>query len=367
MLSSCGSFRGKETSVTWTVQKQERSKGPYYSAVYAVPGAPRKCLTLGYLAGTAATPELTARLRRFDPAGHWEKETLARVLSADSEEAAAHQAIFAPSSTMPLVSVGRFSPSLERVVLVGMAHDLVSGAGLFFPIGEEHKTTLTDLAEQIGKLEPATTVAEAPPVVPPPPRPVVVPRDPQGAMTLEDYFNRIWAPVRRLTASWERDKWWWEMRILPVLGERRLCDIDEPDWTAFLAGLTVGGVSKRLCQNAYRVGLRHAVDELRWLDRMHPFKPFPGSTKPSLAEPEPLEREEVSRLLKAAPSTMHRALFGTQFGQGLRPGEVITLQWEDINWRGRALSVAGTKNHLAAATVAMTPLTWDSLRPWCFR
>lgn len=88
--------------MTWTVQKQERSKGPYYSAVYAVPGAPRKCLTLGYLAGTAATPELTARLRRFDPAGHWEKETLARVLSADSEEA----------------------------VLVGMAHDLVSGGVL---------------------------------------------------------------------------------------------------------------------------------------------------------------------------------------------------------------------------------------------
>lgn len=183
-------------------------------------------------------------------------------------------------------------------------------------------------------------------------------------MLLERYVGEVWTPVRRQGGSWVREEWWWDQRILPKLGSVRICDLDQPRWTAFLATLSVGGRSKSLCQTAYRCALTHAVKELHWIDQVHPFNPIPGATGKSLAEPEPLEVEEVERLLAATRTTMHRALLGTQYGQGLRPGEVPTLDWQDVGWRDNTLRVAGTKNRLAKAIVAMTPMTVAALRPW---
>ena len=357
--------------MTWTVQKQKRKERGYYSAVFTPAHGERRSVTLGYLPGDPVTAAMTARLRRFDPHGHWQKDTLVSVLAASTDETAAQAAIFRPMMSQPLSALvpRDLSPAEERALLSMMALDLAAGRGGWYDAVKN--TTLTALAEQIGKLDPpapAPPAAPAAPIVvvapPPPPRPVIVPPDPRGTMTLDRYFQEVWAPIRRLTASWKRDAWWFDYRILPVLGEVRICDLNEPAWTALVQGLTVSGSSKRLCQNAYRCALTHAVDNLGWVAQLHRFKPIPGSTKAALAEPEPLEHVEVTALLNAAPSAMHRALFGTQIGQGLRPKEVIRLKWEHVNWRARTLYVEGTKNQLAAATVAMTPRTLQALRPW---
>jgi integrase len=354
--------------LAWTVQRQQRTGGGYYSAIFATEGQPRHCVTLGFVVSSLSTAEMTARLRRFDPNGRLDKPAVLKLLAAPTDDAAASTILFnlkPIAGDTPFVVVDRLDPEVERGVLMAMARDLVSGDGLFFPAGTETKTTLAGLAEQVGKLGPVPGVPEVTKSRPPsPPTPVIVPPDPRGTMSLDRYFEEVWTPVRRLTGSWERDRWWWEQRVLPALGKTRVCDLDEPAWTRFLAGLQVGGRSKALCQNAYRCALTHAVDELGWVDRLHAFKPIAGATLPSLAEPEPLEQEEVALLLREAPSSMHRALFGAQFGQGLRPGEVIKLRWEGVNWRAQTLHIKGTKNHQATATVALTPLTMSALRPW---
>lgn len=354
--------------MTWTVQRQQRAKGGYYSAIFGAPPLPRRCVTLGFLTSSLSTAEMTARLRRFDPSGHLDEATVRRVLVAPTDEAAARAILIQPlSATAPVVTFEHADPNLERGVLTLMAIDLITGDGLFIPAGTHPEITVVGLAEQMGAIGPTPAPRPAaesrPPVAAASPSPVAPP-DPRGTMTLDRYFVDVWAPVRRLTGSWTRDQWWWEHRILPVLGEQRICDLDEPGWTRFIASLRVGGRSRAICQNAYRCALNHAVDDLKWIDRLHPFRPVPGATLPSLAEPEPMEQDEVALLLGEAPSTMHRALFGVQIGQGLRPGEVIRLRWECVNWRAKTLFVPGTKNRQATATVAMTPLTVASVRPW---
>lgn len=183
-------------------------------------------------------------------------------------------------------------------------------------------------------------------------------------MTLSSYVWDVWEAVRKAQpATWDREQWWWQERILPVLGHVQLRDLDAEKWGDFLRGLRTGGRSKALAQTAYRCALRQAV-VLGWIPEVHRFAKIEGSTKRVRAEVEPLSMEEVDTFLSAAPAPVHRAMFALQIGQGLRPGEVIRVQWEDVDFGRGTLHVNGTKNALARATVPLTPLSLREMRAW---
>ena len=82
-----------------------------------------------------------------------------------------------------------------------------------------------------------------------------------------------------------------------------------------------------------------AVPDSRLLDKLHIFERIVGATV-NVREIKPLTVEEVPRLLDAAHSPMHRAIFAVGIGQGLRPGEIPLLRWEDIHWAEKKVSVA---------------------------
>lgn len=67
--------------------------------------------------------------------------------------------------------------------------------------------------------------------------------------------------------------------------------------------------------------------------------------------------DEVAKVLDAAGTDMHRALFGVCFGQGTRPSEVLQLRWEDVDWEGQTILIRGTKTELSLRTVPMTEAT----------
>ncbi len=346
----------------WTVQRQPRSKGHYYSAVYTDQRKHRRCVTVGFLPDSPATAELTARLRAGDPLGQWKERVICAVLAAADEKAAIRQALIGPALE-PLVFVrGTMEPAMSASIQAHAVLD-TSPPGPFslrkpsmdgWPDpsinadfgARQHEPMLSDTARLT-----ASNSARAP-------------RHPQGAMALRDYVADIWGPIREeKAATWKREFWWWDRQILPALGGVRLCDLDRDKWNYFLSGLHQGGRSKALAQTAYRCAITHAA-ALGWVEKVHDFRPIAGSTATSLPEPEPLCLAEVSRFLAAAPTPVHRALFATHFGQGLRPGEVLRVRWEDVDWKKRTLGVRGTKNKLALATVPLTPLTFRELHAW---
>lgn len=296
----------------WSVQRQSRPTGHYYSAIWIDGRKVRtRSVTVGRVAGDPSTATLTARLRDGDPEGRWKDGVVSEVCLAADEEAL-------------------------RVVL--RAHRHMMGG--------------TDLPTASGP----RTKAPAPP------------REPichEGGMLLRDFIADVWEQKNGKTpATWKRESWWWTERILPVLGDVRLVDLDADRWTAFLAGLKVGGKSKTLCQTAYRTALTHAADVLGWIDGVHRFRPIEGSTKRTLAEVEPLTLEETYIFLGSTTEPVHRALFAVQIGLGLRPAEVLRVCWEDVRWNQRRVYIRGTKNKQAEATISMTPLAYDELRAW---
>lgn len=206
--------------------------------------------------------------------------------------------------------------------------------------------------------------------------PAPVPRRPgeKGEMLLRDYISQVWGPYRKTRVTphtWKGELWGWDYRILPVLGDTRLCDLTTALWDRFLAdlqGLPTGPLAgkvlsprtRTMARNAYRVALAYAV-ELEWLPSVHRMSPIVGGKKRALPDPEPMSASEIIVFLDHAPTPTHRALFATQIGNGLRPGEVIRIRWEDVDWPKKSLLVRGTKNEHAGARVPMSPLTLREL------
>ena len=285
----------------WSVQRQKRPSGDYYTALFTPASGPRRCVTVGLVAGSPAPATLTARLRAHDGGGAWGDETVVRACGARTDE-----------------DVRRLA---ARVVIV-----------------------------------PAPLQGRARPTEP---------LTPEGRMTLNNYVADVWEPVRSAQAgTWKREQWWWVERILPALGAVRICELDARKWSAFLDTLTVAGRSKALAQTAYRTALRHACAVLGWIEGPHPFAPIRGATLRTRAEAEPLTIVEVTVFLDAVHLPVHRALFAVQIGQGLRPAEATAVRWEDIDFNRSTIFVRGEKNALARATVPLTPFSKAELLAW---
>lgn len=292
--------------MTWTLQRKILPKGSSYTAFFTPPKGQRRCVTVGLIAGAPAPADLTARLRAHDSEGRWPDGYVIDACKAVDE---AELAAFL------------------------RAHRHFDGP------------------------QPVTGKAIV--------EPVIAPLHPNGAMRLRDYVADVWEPVRATQpATWSRETWWWVERILPVLGDERLCNLTTKKWSAFLAKLDCGGRSKGLAQTAYRCAIRHAAETLVWIEGPHRFEAITGATKRTLAEPEPLSVDEVATFLDAVHLPVHRALFGLQIGQGMRPSEVIAVRWEHLDWTKGTITVQGTKNVLAKATVPLTPLSRAEMAAW---
>ncbi|MCB9681850.1 MAG: site-specific integrase [Alphaproteobacteria bacterium] len=188
-----------------------------------------------------------------------------------------------------------------------------------------------------------------------------------SSMTLREYVEAVWQPIRatEVAANTSRteNRWAWP-KILAVLGDTPIERLDAVRWSRFLATLDgLSGQGKVKVQNTYRCALKHMV-EVGARKEAHAFRPIKGSGKPATEAAEALSVGEVARLLDNASTPMHRCLYGVAFGNGLRPGEVTRIRWEDVDLHARTLHVRGTKNRHADHVVPMTDATHDELSRW---
>lgn len=295
----------------WTLQRSRRARGWYFQAVHGL-GKERVALTLGYL--------------------------------SDVEEAAARERIGSMAPPDELVSVawdreGETPPPPSKAAQIAAARSWLL---------DTSAQEALELLEETARAEAQRKIA----------------RGDYSGLTLREFRRDIWLPVRKREAAASTiraEEPYWKA-ILEQLGGIKMKELTLPRWSAFLASRTSwGGRSQALAQNAYRQCLKYAM-EIGAIKESHAFRAIKGSTKPTLPAAEPLTMEEVEAVLAAAPSKMHRALFGFAIGEGLRPGEAVLLRWEDIDWGQQLVRIRGGKTDRSDAVIPLLPLAERPLR-----
>lgn len=183
-----------------------------------------------------------------------------------------------------------------------------------------------------------------------------------GQFVEEFYRDEIFHKEVVAEGTWRREKLHLE-RFLEEFRDVRLSDLTAARWARYLAGRRhLAGNSRRLEQIAFLRILKRA-HELGALGQVPRLPKIPGANRRVTAI-KPLTADQVNALLDHAPTPMHRAMFAAGFSLGLRPGELPTLRWEDVNWRKRQLLVRGTKTERSNAVIPLTDRAYMELEHW---
>jgi len=175
------------------------------------------------------------------------------------------------------------------------------------------------------------------------------PMQQEKAPTLQIWYQRfektyLASAVSASTA--DSYKYNFKNHVLPALGSKPLDQITRADMEVFVASLVV---HKKLAKDTIativkelRKVLNHAREH-----RIISENPAAGLGKLYSQAPtrheniEPLNREEVPLFLKATQtySPEHYVLFLAALHSGLRQGELMGMQWPDIDWNGKFILV----------------------------
>lgn len=130
--------------------------------------------------------------------------------------------------------------------------------------------------------------------------------------------------------------------IRPELGGRQLSQIGPMEIQKVYGQLIETGLSPRTVRYAHGV-LRDALQQaVKWqLLQRNPAE-FVDLPRHQRREMQVLSPEQVSLFLDASKSNPWHALFLTAVTTGMRPGEYLALQWKDINFATRTISVVRT-------------------------
>jgi len=132
-------------------------------------------------------------------------------------------------------------------------------------------------------------------------------------------------------------------KLKAEFGNRAIIDINATDIEAYLARRRDEGLSKAT-RNRYLCTLKVI------LKKAHEWGYAPRNTAAELKteregrkQPMPFTRDEVNRLL-AELKPDHRRIAMIYLQTGMRRGELIKLQWSDVDWEARTIAVRAPKN-----------------------
>lgn len=162
-----------------------------------------------------------------------------------------------------------------------------------------------------------------------------------SALWLEDYIRQ----TKRVT-TYQRYKAMFKNHVEPSLGKFSLDQIKRSDIRNTLLSIYKKGLSKSSVSTARNVisgTFEYAIDE-----ELVNYNPTIGILKKLGLDPrkerepvQPMNPEEVSLFLKACRELQRKwyPFFLTAFRTGMRLGELLALQWEDIDWNGKFIHV----------------------------
>ncbi len=133
--------------------------------------------------------------------------------------------------------------------------------------------------------------------------------------------------------------------IVPALGHYRLAHLQPSDVAQWLQGQRESGHAPRTIQYAHAI-LRAALEAAlrQGLVYRNVAKLVEG-VRLDRAEVEPLEPETVSRVLAAAQGDPWEAFYVVAIATGLRRGELLGLQWDDVDLDAGEVRVRAQLQH----------------------
>ncbi len=166
--------------------------------------------------------------------------------------------------------------------------------------------------------------------------------------------NKVWA------ATYRRYKQLVELYLSPILGGVKLSKLAplhvEQCYATMLKGTDkrrpAGATTRRAAGTVLSIALRHAVR----------VKLIQNNPAADVAKARPDEREmkvmtqaQAKRFLEAAKSHRHYALFALALGSGMRQGELLALQWGDIDFDKGTVEVKRSLSQVNAEFIVKEP------------
>lgn len=158
---------------------------------------------------------------------------------------------------------------------------------------------------------------------------------------LEGYVKRL-----RRETTWERYAGILRQHVYPAIGSLCINEITRKDVRDLLLGLYNKGLAKGtvcLTRDVLSGPFAHALDdEIIGNNPVHGVMKRLQLTRNKTAEIEPLTREEVQLFLERCREHRpeYHAFFLTAFRAGLRLGELLALQWGDLDWNSKFIRVS---------------------------
>ena len=147
----------------------------------------------------------------------------------------------------------------------------------------------------------------------------------------------------------------WKRDILPIIGGLDLEDVTREKIKALACAGFKKGQSPKTVQNVIRTlssMLSHAVEDelIKVNPALRPGKFLPKVSKRRSINP--LTRKEVAVLLETvkAKAPRHYALMLCAVRTGVRMGELLALQWGDVDYHGRFLEIRRNYTHWQITT-----------------
>lgn len=191
----------------------------------------------------------------------------------------------------------------------------------------------------------------------------------------EDYLRTQCSHLRASTLrdySYKVDHW-----IVPAIGHVRVSSCDKLVVQEFIAGMRAKGLKAWTIRGSLTPlsGMFNFAVDKGWV-AVNPVKQVDSKKMPKSDQGEMriLTSEEIGAVRRAATDT-YRSLFEVAIFTGLRLGEILSLEWKDIDWDKSRLVVRESKTEAGKREVSIPPfllqdLSKASLRPqeapWVF-
>jgi len=153
-----------------------------------------------------------------------------------------------------------------------------------------------------------------------------------------------------------------ENHIVPVIGGVRLKKLSPAHIQGLYASLLTRGLQARTIRNSHIILRKALAQAVRW--RFINRDPSQEVKSPAVPhrEMQVLDAQQARAFLAEAKGDRLYALYLLAITTGMREGELSGLQWSDIDFEGKRLSVVRTATHIAGTLTIDAPKTKRSRR-----